>query len=205
MLAVASLPAAFVGSPGVIVTAVQVILPDGSSTKGTVAGSDSTTNLAAVRIDSSSSLTILPFAPVAKVGEQVLAVARSRRGEGGYFCEVIRCAWSHRVEIRPFHIPHQYIPNFRHTPPVPIRDLLPYRLARGIEPLSVILVVPKHSNRLRNQKVNFDILLAESVVIWPETGSARSPAARAQSHRSPGPGYKSDKSDAWATNTTARL
>jgi S1-C subfamily serine protease len=76
--------------PGVIVTAshlvrraseVQVILPDGSRTKGTVAGSDSTTDLAAVRIDSSSSLAILPFSSVAKVGELVLAVARSRRGD----------------------------------------------------------------------------------------------------------------------------
>src|SRR5271167_1371759 len=58
-------------TPGVIVTAshlvrraegVNVILPDGSRVKGTVAGSDSTTDLAAIRIESSASLTTLPVA-----------------------------------------------------------------------------------------------------------------------------------------------
>jgi S1-C subfamily serine protease len=75
---------------GVIVTAshlvrraaeVEVILPDGSRVNGTVAGSDSTTDLAAVRIEKSANLGILPLASGAKVGELVLAVARSGRGE----------------------------------------------------------------------------------------------------------------------------
>ena len=77
-------------TPGVIVTAshlvrraegVSVILPDGSRVKGTVAGSDSTTDLAAIRIESSASLTTLPVSSGANVGELVLAVARSGRGE----------------------------------------------------------------------------------------------------------------------------
>ena len=76
--------------PGVIVTAshlvrradeVSVILPDGRRVKGTVAGSDSTTDLAAVRFERSTILATLPFATDAKVGELVLAVARSGRGE----------------------------------------------------------------------------------------------------------------------------
>jgi S1-C subfamily serine protease len=76
--------------PGIIVTAshlvrgadeVSVILPDASKIKGTVAGRDSTTDLAAVRIESPSSLATLPLASTAKVGELVLAVARSGRGE----------------------------------------------------------------------------------------------------------------------------
>ena len=76
--------------PGIIVTAshlvrgadeVTVILPDGSKIKGTVAGSDSTTDLAAIRIESSADLTTLPLASGANVGELVLAVARSGRGE----------------------------------------------------------------------------------------------------------------------------
>src|SRR5271169_5800276 len=76
--------------PGIIVTAshlvrgadeVSVILPDGSRIKGTVAGRDSTTDLAAVRIEDSGSLDSLPLASGAKVGELVLAVARSVRGE----------------------------------------------------------------------------------------------------------------------------
>ena len=55
--------------PGIIVTAshlvrradeVSVILPDGSRVRGTVAGSDSTTDLAAVRIESSEILAVLP-------------------------------------------------------------------------------------------------------------------------------------------------
>ncbi|HME31457.1 MAG TPA: S1C family serine protease [Terriglobales bacterium] len=76
--------------PGIIVTAshlvrraaeVDVILPDDSRVKGTVAGRDSTTDLAAVRIESDATLPILPFGSGAKVGELVLAVARSGRGE----------------------------------------------------------------------------------------------------------------------------
>ena len=76
--------------PGIIVTAshlvrradeVDVILPDGSRVKGTVAGRDSTTDLAAVRIESSANLASLPLATGATVGELVLAVARSGRGE----------------------------------------------------------------------------------------------------------------------------
>ena len=76
--------------PGVIVTAshlvrraeeISVILPDGSRVKGTVAGRDSATDLAAIRIESSASLATLPLASGANVGELVLAVARSGRGE----------------------------------------------------------------------------------------------------------------------------
>src|SRR5271166_3517202 len=76
--------------PGIIVTAshlvrrgaeVSVILPDGSRVQGTVAGRDSTTDLAVVRIESSVILATLPFASGANVGELVLAVARSGRGE----------------------------------------------------------------------------------------------------------------------------
>src|SRR5271166_5493698 len=76
--------------PGIIVTAshlvrradeVGVILPDGSRVEATVAGRDSTTDLAAVRIESSATLATLPFSSEAQVGELVLAVARSGRGE----------------------------------------------------------------------------------------------------------------------------
>jgi S1-C subfamily serine protease len=76
--------------PGVIVTAshlvrraadVSVILSDGNTVRGTVAGRDSTTDLAAVRLDSPATLATLPFASAVKVGELVLAVARSGRGE----------------------------------------------------------------------------------------------------------------------------
>ena len=76
--------------PGVIVTAshlvrraaeVNIILPDGNTVNGTVAGRDSTTDLAAVRLDSPKTLGTLPLASGARVGELVLAVARSGRGE----------------------------------------------------------------------------------------------------------------------------
>jgi len=76
--------------PGVIVTAshlvrrgseVDIILPDGKTVKGTVAGRDSSTDLAAVRHEGSAELAILPHASGAKFGELVLAVARSGRGE----------------------------------------------------------------------------------------------------------------------------
>jgi serine protease DegQ len=76
--------------PDIIVTAshlvrgadeVTVILPDGGKIKGTVAGRDSTTDLAAVRIENSSNLVTLPIAADTKLGELVLAVARSGRGE----------------------------------------------------------------------------------------------------------------------------
>ena len=60
---------------------VSVILPDGSRVKGTVAGGDSATDLAAVRIESPAFLATLPLASAANVGELVLAVARSGRGE----------------------------------------------------------------------------------------------------------------------------
>ena len=76
--------------PGVIVTAshlvrraaeVNVVLPDGNTIKGAVAGRDGTTDLAAVRIDSAATLATLPPASGVRVGELVLAVARSGRGE----------------------------------------------------------------------------------------------------------------------------
>jgi S1-C subfamily serine protease len=76
--------------PGVIVTAshlvrraaeVNIILPDGNTVNGTVAGRDSTTDLAAVRLDSPKTLATLPLASAARVGELVLTVARSGRGE----------------------------------------------------------------------------------------------------------------------------
>ena len=74
--------------PGIIVTAshlvrgateVRVILAEGT-TVGKVAGRDSTTDLAAVRIDDAK-LPVLPRAAGADVGELVLGVARSGRGE----------------------------------------------------------------------------------------------------------------------------
>jgi S1-C subfamily serine protease len=76
--------------PSVIVTAshlvrrateVNLLLHDGSTVKGTVAGCDSATDLAAIRLESAATLPILPTASGARVGELVLAVARSRRGE----------------------------------------------------------------------------------------------------------------------------
>jgi S1-C subfamily serine protease len=76
--------------PGVIVTAshlvrraaeVNILLHDGKTVKGMVAGRDSTTDLAAVRLDSASTLAALPLASGVKGGELVLAVARSARGE----------------------------------------------------------------------------------------------------------------------------
>lgn len=76
--------------PGVIVTAshlvrrvdeVTVLLPDGTSVAGTVAGRDGTTDLAAVRISEQTRLATLPLAAQARVGDLVMAVARSRRGE----------------------------------------------------------------------------------------------------------------------------
>lgn len=75
---------------GVIVTAshlvrraaeVNIVVTNGNTVKGTVAGRDSTTDLAAVRLDSAATLATLPLASGAKVGELVLAVARSGRGE----------------------------------------------------------------------------------------------------------------------------
>lgn len=76
--------------PGVIVTAahlvrrtdtVNVLLPDGATVQGQVAGRDSTTDLAAIRIEASGDLITLPFSSNVKLGELVLAVGRSRRGE----------------------------------------------------------------------------------------------------------------------------
>lgn len=75
---------------GVIVTAshlvrraeeVNVILPNGSSVRGSIRGRDSTTDLAAVGIEDSSALATLPLTATANVGELVLAVARSGRGD----------------------------------------------------------------------------------------------------------------------------
>ena len=76
--------------PGVIVTAshmvrrggeVNIVLADGKTTKGTVAGRDSTTDLAAVRLEDSAELAVLPHASSMRLGELVLAVGRSGRGE----------------------------------------------------------------------------------------------------------------------------
>ena len=76
--------------PGIVVTAshlvrraeeVSVILPNGSSVRGPVGGRDSTTDLAVVRIDDSAALASLSHASSTNLGELVLAVGRSRRGE----------------------------------------------------------------------------------------------------------------------------
>src|SRR5215472_14878299 len=76
--------------PGIVVTAshltrradeVNVILPNGHSVRGSVKGRDSTTDLAVVRIDDASALATLPLTASTHIGELVLAVARSRRGE----------------------------------------------------------------------------------------------------------------------------
>src|SRR5215469_16734832 len=76
--------------PGIIVTAshltrradeVNVLLPNADSDRGSVTGRDSTTDLAGVRIDDFSALATLPLTASTHVGELVLAVARSRRGE----------------------------------------------------------------------------------------------------------------------------
>jgi S1-C subfamily serine protease len=75
---------------GVIVTAahlvrradeVTVLLPNGTTTKGTVAGRDGTTDLAAIRIAESAGLATPQFTSQTKVGEFILSVARSGRGE----------------------------------------------------------------------------------------------------------------------------
>ncbi len=84
--------------PGVIVTAshlvrrapeVSIILPDGGTVKGTVVGHDSTTDLAAVRTEDGGTLATLPLASGAKIGELVLAVARSGRGELSASCGIV--------------------------------------------------------------------------------------------------------------------
>jgi S1-C subfamily serine protease len=76
--------------PGVVVAAahllrgmdaVNVLLPGGATAQGQVAGRDSTTDLAAIRIESAGGLNTLPVSSTAKLGELVLAVGRSRRGE----------------------------------------------------------------------------------------------------------------------------
>jgi S1-C subfamily serine protease len=63
--------------PGVIVTAshlvrraaeVNIILPDSNTVRGAVAGRDSTTDLAAVRLDSPATFATLPLASAVKVG-----------------------------------------------------------------------------------------------------------------------------------------
>ena len=75
---------------GVIVTAAHLVrradeatvtLPGGSTAKGTLIGRDATTDLAVVSISDHSTLRTLPFASSARVGEFVLAIARSGRGE----------------------------------------------------------------------------------------------------------------------------
>lgn len=74
--------------PGVVITAshlvrgatqVSMVLPEGTTT-GKVAGRDSTTDLAAVRVEGAA-LPVLRRATGAHVGELVLGVARSGRGE----------------------------------------------------------------------------------------------------------------------------
>jgi S1-C subfamily serine protease len=76
--------------PSVIVTAshlvrhateVDVILHGAKTVKGTVVGRDNSTDIAAIRLDTAVTLPTLPNASNAGVGELVLAVARSGRGE----------------------------------------------------------------------------------------------------------------------------
>jgi S1-C subfamily serine protease len=76
--------------PGVVVTAahllrradtVSLILPTGAAVQGNVAGRDGTTDIAAIRIENAAGLEMLPFASDTRLGELVLAVGRSRRGE----------------------------------------------------------------------------------------------------------------------------
>jgi S1-C subfamily serine protease len=75
---------------GVVVTAahltrhagsVNVILPDGKSASGQLVGRDSTTDIAVVRADGNTGLSTLTFSSSARLGELVMAVGRSRRGE----------------------------------------------------------------------------------------------------------------------------
>ena len=74
---------------GVVITAshlvrgaseVSVILPSGTTVDGKVAGRDSTTDIAAIRVETAA-LPVLPRSADVKLGELVMAVARSRRGE----------------------------------------------------------------------------------------------------------------------------
>ncbi len=76
--------------PGVVVTAahlvrrveaVDVLLPGGDVVKGQIAGRDPATDLAAVRLEGADGMGTLPFGTTARLGELVLAVGRSRRGE----------------------------------------------------------------------------------------------------------------------------
>ena len=75
---------------GVVVTAahlvrraeqVSVLLPGGTLATGTLAGRDATTDLAIVKIKGENNLAILPSTASPRLGEFVLAVARSGRGE----------------------------------------------------------------------------------------------------------------------------
>jgi len=76
--------------PGVVVTAahlvrrvevVSVLLPNGEGVTGHIAGRDNTTDVAAIRVDGGAGLGALPFGSDVKLGELVLSVGRSRRGE----------------------------------------------------------------------------------------------------------------------------
>jgi len=76
--------------PGVIVTAahlvrrtdtVEVLLPGNATVSGLIVGRDATTDLAAIRVEGANSLAAPMFNSSAKVGELVLAIGRSRRGE----------------------------------------------------------------------------------------------------------------------------
>jgi serine protease DegQ len=75
--------------PGVVITAshlvrgateVSVLVEGGTTLNGRVAGRDSASDLAAIRVDNLN-LPVLPRAATARVGELVLGVARSGRGE----------------------------------------------------------------------------------------------------------------------------
>jgi S1-C subfamily serine protease len=75
---------------GVVVTAahlvrraetVDVLLPGGTTVKGEVAGRDSATDLAAIRIEAATGVSTPSFSNSARLGELVVAVGRSRRGE----------------------------------------------------------------------------------------------------------------------------
>jgi S1-C subfamily serine protease len=76
--------------PGIVVTAahlvrradeVSVILPNGTGVKGAVAGLDATTDLAAIKLAERGDIPTATLGTGARVGEFVLAVARSGRGE----------------------------------------------------------------------------------------------------------------------------
>jgi S1-C subfamily serine protease len=76
--------------PGVVVTAahlvrrtdsVNLILPTGGAVQGNIAGRDGTTDIAVIRLEDAAGLATLPFNSNVRLGELVLAIGRSRRGE----------------------------------------------------------------------------------------------------------------------------